>query len=481
MTMDAAGALGLNRIAFWQGQMLGASDFRSLIGTGEQLRWWHNRSLHDTYGVRFGLEVAPVVGLDVVAVSCGVGYDCTGRELVIRVPLRIALPALKDKDTAPRVLVLSVRANPPRQSCCEAAHEPCWPPAKSKVESEACLSWLVERDFAPHAGVPLARFIPGGENPIDPGFIAPSTRPLARPHVASGATIPGNTPWEVWFEDFSDAEGAVHRRALGMQTHLDTSAGGFTTVPRYFAQLEGPLWDGNTREFLPAFFPSIANATVTGFTFRLLMRGLPRRVVEFNRRAVIVQDVSHGEGQFVLSVKNAGLLKKGMTLIRLSSRPRPHVADAGDSSALRVVAVDGNKITLQGTAERLKPGDRLVLAAPRLTQQVVEFEPQAQVRPGEEIAIIDRGVPAAVAMVAGLDARSGVAVLDFARSERALPLGAGERLSAFALFNTDFSAYFTAFARRQELHVCWIGCQCRPAPLDGCVPPVDPEPCDRQE
>jgi hypothetical protein len=476
--MEASGAVGLSRIAFWQGQMLSAADFRTQIGTAEQLRWWHNRSLHNTYGVRVGLDVSGVDGADAVDLSCGVAYDCVGRELVIDRPQRIPLPVLMEKDTAVRALVLSRRSTGGGRSCCEAPQEPCWPSSGSDVESPVELSWIVERDLGTNDGVPLARFIPGGEHPIDPDFIPPSARPIARPHVASGATIPGNTPWEVWFEDLSDAEGGVHRRALGMQTRIDTSAGGFTRVPRYFAQLEGPLWDGGGQQFLPAFFPSIDDATVTGFTFRLLMRGLPRQILEFSTRAVTIQDVSHGEGHTEISVKNAELLKEGMTLIRVPTRARGRIAEPDETAPLRVVAREGNTITLQGRVERLKAGDRLVLAGPRATQQIVHVERQPDIRPGEEIAIVGRGMATSVAMVAGLDARTGIAVLDFARSERALRLGAEERFSAFSVFNTDFGAYFTAFARRQKLSVCWIGCQGRLAPPDVCAPPSDRGPCD---
>ncbi len=475
--MEAAARLTLNRIAFWQGQMLSAADFRTQISTAEQLRWWHNRSLHTAFGIRFGLDVTRVVGADSVEVWCGVAYDCFGRELVLDRPQRVPFPEVADSDTRSRALVLTHHAAHRGSSCCEARPDPCWPASPSNGENPIAFTWIVERELGTDDGVPLARFVPGSEDPIDPGFIVPSARPIARPHVASGATIPGNTTWEVWFDDIFDAEGRVRRVALGMQTRIDTSAGGFTRVPRYFAQLEGPLGDTSGRQLLPAFFASIADATITGFTFRLLMRSVPRQVIEFSTRALTIQDISHGDGETVLTVKNPELLKQGMTVVRVPGRGRARGAEREETAPLQIVSLEGNKITLRGSAERLKPGDRLALAAPRLTQQVVHFGKQPDVHPGEQLAIVGRGTAPTLATVAGIDPATGVGVLDFGRGERAA-LGVEERFSAFAVFNTDFGGAFNAFARRQMLHVCWIGCQCSSSTSDGCAPPPDRGPCD---
>jgi len=480
--MTPAGATELNRIAFWQGQVLRASDFRTEIGTAEQLRWWHNRSLHNTYGVRFGLDVSSVADAQgqAVLVSCGIAYDCFGRELLVSQTQRVPLPVVKEKDTAVRTLVVVWRDGHGERPCCEGRPEPCWPATSSHENGRIEFSWTMESDLHASDGVPIARLAPGGKTRLDPRFVAPASRPIARPLLASGETIPGNTPWEVWFEDFQDARGNLQRRALGMQTRIDTSAAGFTRLPRYFAQLQGPLWDGASRLFMPAFFPSIANATTTEFTFRLLMRGVPRRAVEFRTRAVTIQDVSRSAGRTVISVKGGELLKEGALVLHVPESARQRARDAREESPLQVVSIDDNKVTLKGSAEQLKPGDRLILAAPRSSQQIVDVGKQADLHPGEEIAILGRGGAPGVALVAGVDPRTGLAVLDFARSERSVQLAPDERFAAVAIFNTDFGAFFTAFARRQKLHVCWIGCQCGPAPLDLCQPAVDRGPCDDQ-
>ena len=41
----------LERVRYWQGQMLRSRDFNDMHAVEEQRRWWHNRALHNAYGV----------------------------------------------------------------------------------------------------------------------------------------------------------------------------------------------------------------------------------------------------------------------------------------------------------------------------------------------------------------------------------------------------------------------------------------------
>jgi hypothetical protein len=49
--------LELQRLRYWQGQMLRSRDLRDQVATEAQLRWWHNRALHNVFGVASGFEV----------------------------------------------------------------------------------------------------------------------------------------------------------------------------------------------------------------------------------------------------------------------------------------------------------------------------------------------------------------------------------------------------------------------------------------
>src|SRR4030095_3370535 len=85
----------LERLRYWHGQRLRSRDFRDQTAIEAQLRWWHNRALHNTFGVSLGLRVSPVPAsgsLTAVRVTCGLAYDCFGRELILQDTREIPVP-----------------------------------------------------------------------------------------------------------------------------------------------------------------------------------------------------------------------------------------------------------------------------------------------------------------------------------------------------------------------------------------------------
>jgi hypothetical protein len=212
-----------------------------------------------------------------------------------------------------------------------------------------------------------------------------------------------------------------------MQTRIDTSAAGFTSMPCYFAQLMGPLWDRGTGVYIPAFFPSIAEATTSGFTFRLLMLGIPRQQV---------------------------------TEIQPESAP-----------AVERIAKESNASRIASIAELARG------------QRVVRLAKEANLRPGDQLLISATGgasgeIEPQFALVAGVDTKENLATLQF--DAAGSPPQLANEFSAFTVFNPGFVTFFTAFARRQKLHVCWLGCQSemrRPAECPGVIP--IPSPCDQ--
>jgi hypothetical protein len=421
----------LERIQYWQGQMLRAGDFRVQQATEEQLRWWHNRGLHKSYGVRFGLIVTPVTNapLPTLQVACGLAYDCFGHELILPQRREVIIPTALAEDNRARILLIRYHANGNASSCCHGPVEPCWPASGSHSPGNIDLAWKVEDQVQTADGVPLARVkFSVGARTLDP-FQPPIARPLARARLASGDTIPGNTPWEVWYEGFTDNQGNVRPEAIGMQTRVDTSAAGFTSVPCYFAQLMGPLWDRGAGVYIPAFFPSIADATTNGFTFRLLMRGIAKQQVEADTQ------------------------------------------------------VPENEIAFRRTRNESSAGRRLGTAAPQRVQQVIRVVGDSNLRPGDQLLIttadaVSEETGPTLALIAGVDPKKNLVLLDFGATG-SLPQLAN-KFSAVTVFNPDFGAFFTAFARRQKLHVCWLGCRGymeTPTECPGLIPV--PQPCDQ--
>jgi hypothetical protein len=229
----------LERVRYWQGQLLSAGDLQAQMRSVAELRRLHNRAVHSAYGIAIGLAVGDIKD-GAVPVSCGLAYDCSGRELIIPVDRTVALP--KPPITAATLLVISYDA----------------------ALGSASLSWRPQGQPVATDDVAIARIVPGTPPTLDQTFLPVIARPLARARIASGQTVPGETPWELWHE------GSIE---VGLQTTVDTTTAGFTTPPNYFAEVTA---DNMAKDFVLAWFTSIDCATASSFTVRLLTRGITR-------------------------------------------------------------------------------------------------------------------------------------------------------------------------------------------------------------
>lgn len=419
----------LERFQYWQHQMLRADDFRAQHATDEQLRWWHNRSLHRAYGVRSGLTVNALASASelTLEVACGIAYDCFGRELFLSAAAQVRAPEGKKDSDFPLLLLVRHGQTTGAASCCEGRVDPCWPARPARPPGTVELVWKPEAMARVADGVPLARLKGTASAPSLDSFRPPAARPLARPRLVSGDTIPGNTPWEVWNEDLR-VNGRVRQVAMGVQTRIDTSAAGFTHVPCYFAQLAGPLWNPTSGVFIPAFFANLAEATTTGFTFRLLMRGIPKAQLELDLQSP------------------------------RSQPPTPTISAAKHRG----------------------------IALPQRVQRLAQISEEANLRPGDQIFVTEKEVSSSedatpiLARVSGLDLKEKLVTLDFGVTDS--PPQLAERVAAFAIFNPDFNSLFAAFARKQMLHVSWVGCEGMMAAPQACPGVmVIPPPCSQRE
>src|SRR5438477_12013226 len=80
----------IERLEYWEGQLLRSGDFSGAQNADNQRRWWHNRALHNAYGISLGLTVTQ--DGDWLDVDCGVAYDCEGRELIVPTGARVPIP-----------------------------------------------------------------------------------------------------------------------------------------------------------------------------------------------------------------------------------------------------------------------------------------------------------------------------------------------------------------------------------------------------
>jgi hypothetical protein len=249
--------------------------------------------VHNAFGIAEGLDCAftPAPSMSPrISVSPGVAYDSFGRELILERTQIIALPQGISPNFIGAVSLL-MRYQPPSDSIdAGTSSELCWCGPGSVAAGTAEFLWRQGDRFDPSAGVPVCavNFTLGRVLPrFDPNLTISSTKPVARPLLGNGETIPGNTAWEPWSVGFSlDENGNPIPNYLGVQTWIDTTAAGFTRVPCYFASLQGPLWSPQAKRLVPALFPSIANESVAGFTFRLWLQVIEPPGVNFEELTV---------------------------------------------------------------------------------------------------------------------------------------------------------------------------------------------------
>jgi hypothetical protein len=274
----------LERVRYWQGQLLRSGDFRIQINTDAQLRAWHNRALHSAYGIALGYEVTPVPDtgpITGIRIKPGVAYDCFGRAIILLAEQVVLIPRAPADGSGSISLLLRYKETlqfpkPGETSgvclncCASAAPESpdfVWKPSDQVTSTDGVLAARVTFDR--------------GQAFLDSLFVTPASRPIAKPYLANGETIPGGTVWTAW--KVGDAGNEI---TIGLQTVVDTSEAGFTRTPCYFAWLEGV--DANLAGLGQAsvIFSSIADPAPDHFTFRILV---PAQAAAFEVRAAAVR------------------------------------------------------------------------------------------------------------------------------------------------------------------------------------------------
>lgn len=263
--MSTSAQRELQRLRYRKGQLLQRRDFTDQQRIESELTAWHNRALHDAYGVvrgiLGGLAVEMLGDNSGVTVESGVAYDAYGRLLVLREQQTIAFP----DGTDPVYLVIGQE-----NEWMDHTAAGCCCSGDSAARNEAGLAWIPINRFSVRDGVALAEIqFTGGRLVRNSGFAVRQTRALARPRIATGTTIPGATLWERW--DVSRWLEIIP----GIQVRIDTSSAGFTSAPVYFASLQGSLAD-REKKTVTLHLEHIDEIKPNGFLFRVAIFPLIR-------------------------------------------------------------------------------------------------------------------------------------------------------------------------------------------------------------
>jgi hypothetical protein len=215
------------------------------------------------------LRVREDLGLG-VSVTTGAAYDCFGRTILLRE--RRFVPF--DENLTPMFLVLRYR-EPDSQAATDLVGA-CFPNGTRVTARDVELFWLPAEDFSVQEGVRLAKTkVKDGAVSLD-DFTRRHSTALSRPRIATGATIPGATTWEVW-DVRGTGEQELEGGVFGVQVRIDTSSAGFTTGPRYFASLQRSLLvqdEEKNPTVMGLHLDHIDGVAIDGFVFRFLIKVL---------------------------------------------------------------------------------------------------------------------------------------------------------------------------------------------------------------
>jgi len=404
----------LERIRYWQGQLLSAGDLQTQLRVDEELRRLHNRAAHRAYGIAIGLgqamqalgenqertKRATEIDNGKLKLPCGLAYDCAGRALIVSHDRIVDLPP---QVTDNLTLVLSYDPN--------------------AVDGVA-LNWKPAREVNPGSGVAITRLLTAVGGPsIDLDFRPVVARPVARPRLATGNTIPGATSWQSW--KIGDTE-------VGVQVVVDTSAVGFTRTPHFFAEalsgqaaedLRGqPALAPKPDKFVPAWFASIANPSTQGFIFRLMLRRITRELLEIadpKRQVVETPKLDQkvtlnpdGNNALVIGDRVARLLPiaKRASIIKTLTKPGGVAVldDPLDNQVNPIPVAFGHapRITKVGKVSEPKSFFEVTVHDPRLFLEdlvVVKMAaPPANSRPARIVSTADDGTLELTAPITGL-------------------------------------------------------------------------------
>lgn len=450
----------LQRLEYWQGQLLRSDDFATQQNSDDQRRWWHNRALHHAYGVSLGLGVTQ--DGDKVSVSCGLAYDCEGRELLVPNPTRLSFPKWKPTDKnenppEPRLLILrrvKEGGREPEMIACDSC---------STSARTADFGWVRFSRFDGRTGVPLAWMNrdSGGAPQLDMTFEQPRSRPLARPHTGSGMTPPRGTVWELWNEVVPGA--LTPPETIGLQTRVNTAAAGFAEIPVYIAQLR--MGDRPVLIHpLPPPICRIDQAAPDSFLFRVW---LPRMRTQDDPVLVVarsqVNDIADGR----IHLDSAVGFRKG--------DPICIVGGAG-SSVITAIYDDDNdpSIEIYPALEELAIGDTLRLESLVSLDRIAALLDGLEFFPGMEVQIegtnADTGEAVSRRLRVVVTANGVVRFVPSDIPKLAIGDGATDvpRVSIVSTQAVDFPLVVEDLG----WHVCWFGAVCEGRPSFPCTDQV---------
>jgi hypothetical protein len=263
----------LERVVFFQGELLTADDLITLDSNNRELRWLHNRSLHN-WGIGFGLDVQGAAGDTFVTVNAGYAIDSMGREIILSNPVQVPIPAVAGPATyylvANYVDDVDQTTEEMRDAsgCGCSSTCVCSTTGAVRLSNRPAILWKTVAQLVFGIDVILAQVLI--QNCVLNQAPSASVRRYAT--CGSGFSFRANQvlaaaiQWRVW------RQGGIN---IGFTAAIDTSSAKFQTTPRYMVQIVGSRSGSG---FIVVDFVSIADESSTGFTLQVALPALAAHI-----------------------------------------------------------------------------------------------------------------------------------------------------------------------------------------------------------
>jgi hypothetical protein len=282
------------RISFFSGQRLFASDLQYLEQFNREMRWLHNQSLHQI-GVASGFAVSGNKDDRQVTIQPGYAIDSSGREIVLTQPELLQVPPVAN-DGQGNPVYYDLAVSYPDDSMLketETRDGVCVSRSAVRLQEKPVFSWVelapasgaapgasalaadrqaklaaVNKDLESGARIRLARAEVLNCKLNQPLSIVQrrNAKPAAQPFISAGSTPATDNVWTA----------AVAGSGIMISLPVDASAAQFRGVPRYFAHVLGDrqvtvIIHNKSLSLIVDGFSRVVDESFRGFTFTLLI------------------------------------------------------------------------------------------------------------------------------------------------------------------------------------------------------------------
>lgn len=278
------------RIKFFDGQRLFASDLQDLERFNREMRWLHNQSLHQA-GVASGYAVSGDKDAREATIQSGYAIDASGREIVLTQPITLQVPPVANDgrgNPAYYDLTVAYPADDDLEET-ETRDGVCVSRGAVRLREKPVFCWVelvstgagtpglggdlqprtdkLRNELETGARIRLARAEVLNCKLNQPLSVAQrrTAKPSTQPYLYAGRTT-GDAHWDATVSEFG----------VAITLRVNTAEGRFRTQPRYFAHAVGDREvrmsiDGKEVKMVLDGFGRVGDASAVEFKFSLLI------------------------------------------------------------------------------------------------------------------------------------------------------------------------------------------------------------------